>query len=141
MVVGYSMTPPEHEITRLLREWSSGEKTAFDRLLPLVYRELHKIARGYMIRQSPGHTLQTTAIVHAAYLTLAAASEHDWQSRAHFFGVAAKAMRHVLVDRARARASGKRGRETRLLPLDEAIAVTHGKDRELISLDDALTAL
>ena len=102
--------PSEDNLTRLLVQWGRGDEAALNRLIPLVYRELHKMAKRYMAPQNAGHTLQTTAVIHEAYLKLAAGPEHDWESRAHFFGVAAKAMRHVLVDHARTRLSAKRGR-------------------------------
>lgn len=93
-----------------------------------------------MVRQGPDHTLQTTAVIHEAYLKLAG-GDHDWESRGHFFGVAAKAMRHVLVDHARNSLSAKRGAEVRFVPLEEAIAFVAGKEPELIALDEALTCL
>ena len=98
-----------HEVTRLLRAWSEGEPTALDELLPLVYRELHRQAERFMRAQSLGHTLQVTGLVHEAYLRLVDQEGVEWQSRAHFFGVAGKAMRSILVDHARARGAAKRG--------------------------------
>jgi RNA polymerase sigma-70 factor, ECF subfamily len=134
------MTSAGHEVTRLLNQWAHGDRAALDQLLPLVYKELHKMAKRYMEEQSPGHTLQTTAVIHEAYLKLAG-TEQDWQSREHFFGVAAKAMRHVLVDHARARKAAKRGGEVQMLPLEEGIAISGGVAAEIVVLDEALTAL
>jgi RNA polymerase sigma factor (TIGR02999 family) len=107
----------------------------------MVYAELHKMARRYMNQQNPPHTLQTTALIHEAYLRLAGDSAKRWQNRAHFFGVAAKAMRHVLVDHARARCSEKRGGVLRPLRLDEEIDSSGERMAQLIALDDALTDL
>ena len=103
------MAASEPDITELLLQWGNGDKNALDRLLPLVYRELHKLAKRYMAKQDHGHTLQTTAVIHEAYLKLASGDAPNWQNRSHFFAVAAKAMRHVLVDHARTRLSAKRG--------------------------------
>jgi RNA polymerase sigma factor (TIGR02999 family) len=96
------MTPAPHHITQLLNEWGNGDQAALDRLTPLVYAELRRMARRHMNQQRPGHTLQTTALIHEAYMRLAGDSAKRWDNRAHFFGVAAKAMRCVLVDHARA---------------------------------------
>jgi RNA polymerase sigma factor (TIGR02999 family) len=129
------------EITRLLKRWAEGDRTAGDELMPLVYGELRKLAKRYMERQGAGHTLQPTAVVHEAYLKLAGA-EQDWQNRSHFFGVAATAMRHILVDHARASRSAKRGGDVIVVPLDEGSAVSGGDSAsELLELDAALTAL
>jgi RNA polymerase sigma factor (TIGR02999 family) len=133
--------PSEDNLTQLLVQWGNGDEAALDRLMPLVYRELHKMAKRYMGRQDAGHTLQTTAVIHEAYIKLAAGGEQDWESRAHFFGVAAKAMRHVLVDHARTRLSAKRGGDLRAVTLDEGILVAGGQERGLVALDDALTTL
>ena len=133
--------PTRSDVTELLLQWGKGDQAALERLMPLVYRELHKIAKNYMARQSPGHTLQTTAIIHEAYLKLTGSTEHDWQNSAHFFAVAAKAMRHVLVDHARTALSAKRGGHACEVTLDEGIAMAPGQDRELVALDDALTTL
>jgi RNA polymerase sigma factor (TIGR02999 family) len=132
---------PGNEVSQLLLQWGQGDKAALTRLMPLVYGELHKMAKHYMAREDAGHTLQTTAIIHEAYLKLAAGAEHDWQSQAHFFGVAAKAMRHVLVDHARTRLSAKRGGAMQAMTLDEGIAVATGQERGLVALDEALTTL
>lgn len=115
------MSSPTDEITELLRRWSAGDDSAAQQLFPLVYRELHRMAKRYMTQGGPGHTLQTTAVIHEAYLKLAG-GERDWENRAHFFGVAAKAMRHILLDHARTNLAVKRGAEVQFVPLDEAVA-------------------
>jgi len=135
------MTTSSHEVTQLLILWGQGEPAAIQRLLPLVYRELHKLAKRYMGQQDPGHTLQTTALLHEAYLKLTGDSDRHWENRHHFLGVAAKAMRHVLVDHARAKHAGKRGGAVKIVPLDDGVAVATGRTAELVALDDALTAL
>jgi len=129
------------EVTRLLNDWSNGDQAAFDQVLPLVYHELRKIAKRYMRRQDADHTLQSTAVVHEAYLKLMGGTERDWSSRSHFFAVAAKAMRQVLMDHARSSLAAKRGGNIQLVELDEALAVSGGKHRDLVTLDEALTAL
>jgi RNA polymerase sigma factor (TIGR02999 family) len=135
------MTPSAQQVTQLLIEWGNGNQAALEQLIPMVYAELHKMARRYMNQQNPPHTLQTTALIHEAYLRLAGDSAKRWQNRAHFFGVAAKAMRHVLVDHARARCSEKRGGVLRPLRLDEEIDSSGERMAQLIALDDALTDL
>jgi len=135
------MAANDPDITGLLLQWSKGDPAALERLLPLVYRELHKLAKRYMGQQNQGHTLQTTAVIHEAYMKLAANDSPGWQNRSHFFAVAAKAMRHVLVDHARTRLSAKRAGEFQALTLDERIAVVPGREREMVALDDALTSL
>ena len=138
---GCSMASPE-EVTRLLREWGEGNQAAFDELMPLVYAELHRIASRYMATQNPGHTLQTTALIHEACIRLICDSATRWENRAHFFGVAAKCMRHILVDYARARGAGKRGGDGyRSVRLDEAVAVSGEHITDIVALDDALTDL
>jgi len=109
--------------------------------MPLIYRELHNLAKRQMTQQEPGHTLQTTAVIHEAYLKLGGSSDKDWENRAHFFGVAAKAMRHVLVDHARSRRAAKRGGEVRIEQLDEGADFGVARAAEMIALDDALTSL
>jgi RNA polymerase sigma factor (TIGR02999 family) len=132
---------PSLDITQLLRAWSGGDRTALDRLTPAVYQELRRIARGYMRRENQGNTLQTTALVNEAYLRLVDVANVGWQDRAHFFAVAAQMMRRILVDAARARASGKRGGGVRRAYLDQIPDISAGRDTELIALDDALQAL
>ena len=135
------MTVSSNQITQLLAAWSSGDETAMDQLMPLVYGELRRIARRYMAGQRAGHTLQTTALIHEAYLKLVGQGERRWQNRAHFFGVAAQAMRHILVDYARARHADKRGGEAQAVSLDEATASTGTQAAEIVALDDALRRL
>lgn len=134
-------TPSIHEITGLLLAWSDGDKEALEKLTPLVYQELYRLAHAYLRGERAGHTLQTTALVNEAYLRLIDASQMRWQNRAHFFAVSAKMMRHILVDFARARRNRKRGGGALQVTLDEAITVATGKSTELVALDDALTAL
>jgi RNA polymerase sigma factor (TIGR02999 family) len=118
---GGAMTPGSgHAVTDLLQAWASGDQGALDELLPLVYDELRRQARRYMRAQPAGHTLQTTALVHEAYLRLVGQAPVEWKGRAHFFGVAAKAMRSILVDHARARSAAKRGGSARAITLDDA---------------------
>jgi RNA polymerase sigma-70 factor, ECF subfamily len=131
----------QQEVTQLLIECGNGNQAALDQLFPLVYAELHRMARHYMCMQHSGHTLQTTALIHEAYLRLAGDSDNRWQNRAHFFAVAAKSMRHVLVDHARAHQTDKRGGEKHTLPLDEAIVVSGERMAEIVALHDALTDL
>jgi len=135
------MTPPSEEITQWLVAWSNGDRGALERLMPLVYSELHRIARRYMERENPGHTLQTTALINEAYLRLADQTESRWQNRAHFFGVAARMMRHILVDYARARQGLKQGGGAQHLSFDETAMASPEPSRELLALDDALRAL
>jgi len=134
-------TPPTHEITQWLVGWSDGDPSALEKLTPLVYRELHRLAQAYMRGERPGHTLQTTALVNEAYVRLIDADTMGWQNRAHFYGVAAKLMRHILVDFARSRDQVKRGGGVEPLPLDEAWTIAADRTAELVNLDDALTAL
>ena len=133
-----------HMVTDLLRAWAAGDPAALDELLPLVYDELRRQARRYMRAQPPGHTLQTTALVHEAYLRLVGQSHVDWQSRAHFLGVASKAMRSILVDHARARSAAKRGGAARAITLDEAGGVADARSQrgvDVLALDEALARL
>jgi len=131
----------QHEITRLLRAWSAGNEGARERLMPLVYEELHRLANAYMSRERPDHTLQTTALVHEAYLRLTDASSASFQDRAHFFGMCALLMRRILVDWARSRGSFKRGGDWRPLQLNEALVISPESEIDLVALDDALRSL
>jgi len=137
----FQMFPPRDDVTRLLRRWARGDRGALDELMPLIYMELHNLAKRQMMQQEAGHTLQTTAVIHEAYLRLGGGSDKDWENRAHFFGVAAKAMRHVLVDHARSRRAAKRGGEVRIEQLDEGADFGVARSAEMIALDDALTSL
>ncbi len=130
-----------HEITQLLVAWSDGDQAALEKLTPLVYQELHRLAQGYLRGERPGNLLQTTALVHEAYLRLVGASQRRWQNRAHFFAVSAQLMRHILVDFARARRNHKRGGGALRVSLDEALNVVSGHNVELVALDDALRDL
>jgi RNA polymerase sigma-70 factor, ECF subfamily len=135
------MSSPSDEITQLLRRWGQGDRGALDKLMPLIYKELHKLAKLRMRQQEAGHTLQTSAVIHEAYLKLGGSSDKDWENRGHFFGVAAKVMRHVLVDHARSRRAAKRGGEVRIEQLDEGADFGDARTAETIALDDALTSL
>lgn len=134
-------TQPTHEITDLLLAWGDGDTGALEKLTPLVYQELHRLARGYMRGEREGHTLETTALVHEAYLRLVDVSQMRWQNRAHFFAVSAQLMRHILVDFARARRNLKRGGDAQQVSLDDALTVAAGHRAELVALDDALKDL
>jgi len=137
------MTPPlPHQVTQLLRAWGNGDPTALDELLPLVYGELHRQAERFMRSQTPGHTLQVTGLVHEAYLRLVNQEGAEWQGRAHFFGVAGKAMRSILVDHARARGAAKRGAGAQRLSLG-AVDAAAGPDVavDVVALDEALSRL
>jgi RNA polymerase sigma factor (TIGR02999 family) len=126
----------------MLKDWSGGDREALDQLLPFVYDELHRQASRYLRRERSDHTLQTTALIHEAYLKLIDQREVQWQNRAHFFAVAAQAMRRILVDYARTRKREKRGGDDVKLQLDEAINVSSGeKSIDLVALDEALTRL
>jgi RNA polymerase sigma factor (TIGR02999 family) len=129
------------QVTNLLNRWASGDRGAGEKVFPLVYRELRRIASRSMNREGASHTLQTTALVNEAYIRLTGDSSKQWANRSHFFGVAAKAMRHFLVDYARAEATAKRGGDHKPLSLDEALLIAGERMPQLIMLDDALTAL
>jgi RNA polymerase sigma-70 factor (ECF subfamily) len=135
------MESSSQQVSQLLQRWSDGDSGAFDQLMPLVYGELRRMARRYMGQQPSGHTLQTTALIHEAYLRLVGQEEKRWENRAHFFGVAAQAMRHILVDYARARSTAKRGGEARAVSLEETAIVSDERAAELVALDDALEGL
>ena len=129
------------EITQLLLNWSKGDQAALDQLIPLVYPELRKLARRYMGRESPEHTLQTSALVNEAYVRLVDQGEIQWKGRAHFFGIAARLMRQILVDRARRRNFAKRGGGAIRVSLNEATTVAQEQSASVIALDDALKNL
>jgi RNA polymerase sigma factor (TIGR02999 family) len=134
-------TPSPQDVTQLLLAWGQGEQSALDRLIPLVYKELRRLAKRYMAREQPGHLLQTTALVNEAYLQLIDWNKVGWKNRAHFFGVSAQLMRRILVDFARSRNYAKRGGEVRHVSLDEALEVSHHRGPDLVALDDAVNAL
>jgi RNA polymerase sigma factor (TIGR02999 family) len=130
-----------HEVTQLLIEWSKGDKAALNRLMPLIYEELRRLAHRYMSRERPGHTLQTTALVNEAYVRLINRKNIHWRDRTHFFAIAAQLMRSILVDHARSHAYAKRGGGARKLTLDEAILGSQERAAEVVALDDALKGL
>src|SRR5436190_3810016 len=135
------MESSPREVTQLLQQWSNGRSEARDELFPVIYAELRRLAAGYMRHERAGHTLQPTALVHEAFLKLVDQRAVRWQNRAHFFGIAAQAMRRILVDHARAHTAGKRGDGAQKVPLDDAIAVGGMMDVGLLALDEALTRL
>ena len=135
------MTPSSQSITQLLIEWRDGDQTALDRLIPLVHRELRRLAHHYLKQERPGHTLQTAALVNEAYLKLVDHKGMQWQNRAHFFAVAAQAMRRILVDHARTRDALKRGGGLVMTNLDEAAALVDTQAADLLALNDALNRL
>jgi len=135
------MASAGQDITRLLLAWRGGDQQAFEKLVPVVYDELRRIARCYIDRESSGHPLQATALVHEAYLRLIDASQVHWQNRAHFFGVSANLMRRILVDFARAGNFQKRGGQAQHIPLDDAVLLSPEQAPDLIALDEALDRL
>jgi RNA polymerase sigma factor (TIGR02999 family) len=135
------MTGQSDELTQLLNSWSNGDDQALDKLIPLVYAELRKLARRHMGRENPDHTLQTSALINEAYLKLIDQQSVQWQNRAHFFAVAAQVMRHILIDHARAQRFAKRGAGAAKVSLDETAVLTDERASELVALDDALTTL
>lgn len=135
------MAQQADQITELLQSWSQGNHAAAEKLIPLVYEELHRLAQRYMSDEQPGHTLQTTALVNEAYVRLVDSTRTDWESRTHFLAVCAQVMRRILVDWARSRKALKRGAGVRALELNEALAATTQPGSDLVAIDDALTAL
>jgi RNA polymerase sigma factor (TIGR02999 family) len=133
--------PTTHEVTRLLKAWSAGDKEALEKLTPLVYRQLHQVAQRYMAGERSGHTLQTTALVNEVYLRLVDCGKVNWQDRAHFFAVSAQLMRRILIDFARSRGYLKRGGAVPHISLEEAPSVCNEPDVNLVALDDALKTL
>jgi RNA polymerase sigma factor (TIGR02999 family) len=129
------------EVTQLLCLWSGGDRAALESLMDVVYPELRHLAHAYLRRERPGHTLQSTALVHEAYLRLIDQKSVTWQNRAHFFGIAAHMMRRILVDHARGRQASKRGAGISLLTLDEAVAGSSPRALDLLALDQALESL
>ncbi|MEO7660531.1 MAG: sigma-70 family RNA polymerase sigma factor [Pyrinomonadaceae bacterium] len=135
------MATLSNEITHLLINWGNGDQAALDDLIPLVTAKLRRMARHYMARENPGHTLQTSALINEAYIRLVDQQNVPWQNRSHFYGVAAQVMRHILIDHARKHRFAKRGGGVRNIPLDEAMVANDARAEELIALDDALKAL
>lgn len=131
--------PTTHDVTRLLAQWAQGDEKALAELTPLVYRELRQLAAGYLRKERSGHTLQPTALVHEAYLRLLEQTSPGWENRSHFFGVAARLMRQILVDHARRKQAGKRGGLK--VSLDEAVSFQQERSGDLVTLDSGLNAL
>lgn len=129
------------DVTKLLIAWKSGNKDALDQLIPLVYQELHKLARSHLNRERGDHTLQPTALIHEAYVRLIHQNTPEWKSRTHFFGIASQLMRQILVDHARKHCASKRGGGMETVPLDDALIYSTERAASLLQLDDALTAL
>jgi len=134
-------SPPRHQITELLAEWRDGNQSALDELYPLVYDELHRLARRYMSRERKDHTLQTTALINEAYVRLVDQKNVNWANRSHFFAISAQIMRRILIDHARRHAYAKRGGGAQQVSLEEVAAVVPGQGRELVRLDEALKSL
>jgi len=134
-------TLAQGDITALLIDWGNGDKAALDKLIPLVYEELRRMAHQYMRRERPGNTLQSSALINEAYIRLVDYRRMHWRDRAHFFAVAAQAMRRILVERARSRRRDKRGGAAQKVSLDETAAFAAERAADLIALDDALTQL
>jgi RNA polymerase sigma factor (TIGR02999 family) len=135
------MSSDAENVTRLLADWSDGNQQALEQLLPLIYNELRHLAHNFLYRERPGHTLQTTALVHEAYLKLIDQRDAHWQNRAHFFAIAAQAMRRILIDSARKHAAAKRGGGAEKVSLDQAAEISLEPDSSLLALDEALNAL
>jgi RNA polymerase sigma factor (TIGR02999 family) len=135
------MAESPQDVTQLLQAWSAGEPGALDKLAPVVYRELHRLAQRYMAQERPGQTLRATALVNEAYLRLVDVKQVSWQNRAHFFGVSAQCMRRILVERARARRTLKRGSGGPAVTFDEGLLIGPAAGPDLVALDDALKDL
>jgi RNA polymerase sigma factor (TIGR02999 family) len=131
----------KHEVTMILRDWSGGDRAAPERLMPFVYEELRRLARSFLARERGGHTLQPTALVNEAYLRLVDQTRVDWQNRAHFYGIAARMMRRVLIDHARAHVTDKRGGGAVRLSLEDVQAPAEQRAASLLDLDEALERL
>jgi RNA polymerase sigma factor (TIGR02999 family) len=132
---------PTHDVTVLLEKWSGGDQKALDELMPLVYGELRRLAASHFRREKPGHTLQSTAVVHEAFMRLVNQRDVRWQNRAHFYGIAAQMIRRILLDYARSRQAGKRGAGAVKLQLDDALGVPEQKSLDILALNDALDRL
>jgi|SRR5271169_23046 len=133
--------PPTHEVTQLLKAWTTGDEQALEKLTPLVYEELHRRAHVYMVSQRPGHIMQTSALVNEVYIRLVDCAQMNWQDRAHFLAMSARLMRRILIDFARSRGYQKRGGGALHISLDEVPSVCNEPDPNLLALDDALKAL
>jgi len=134
-------SPASHDVTQLLVAWTNGDQAARDQLMSVVYEELHRLARRYMRKESPGHTLQTSALVNEAFLRLVDQRNVHWQNRAHFFAIAAQMMRRILVDYARGRNYAKRGGGARAFTLDEELIVSDERSDEVVAVHEALEEL
>ena len=130
-----------HELTGLLAAWKGGDNQALEQLMPIVYGELRRVAEFHIRQERPGHTLQPTALIHEAYIRLVRGGQPDWASRVHFYAIASRTMRQVLVEWARRKRANKRGGPAAKVALDEAFMISMGNEGELLALDDALTAL
>ena len=135
------MATASTDVTQLLKDWSGGDQAAVDKLMPLVYEELRRLAHQYMRREKPGHTLQTSALVNEAYVRLVDQSKIQWEGRAHFFGIAARLMRQILVDQARRKNFAKRGGGAIRVSLDSGTAIAQEQSANIMALDDALRTL
>ena len=135
------MSADSENVTQLLQDWSAGNERALEDLLPLIYNELRRLAHNFLYRERPGHTLQTTALVHEAYLKLIDQKDARWQNRSHFFAIAAQAMRRILIDSARRHAAMKRGGPQEKLSLDDVPEVSLEPNIKLLALDEALNEL
>ena len=135
------MTTSPQQVTQLLINWSNGDQAARDKLMPLVYDELHRLAHQYMKRESPGHTLQTSALVNEAFVKLVDQTDVRWQNRSHFFAIAAQLMRRILVDHARSRQTAKRGGGARPVSFDDALLVSDERSAEVVAVHEALERL
>lgn len=134
-------TQQSNQVTKLLHDWSQGNKGALDQLMPVVYSELRRLANSYLRSERPDHTLQATALIHEAYLRLIDQNTPRWESRAHFFGVAARLMRQILVDHARSRAAVRRGGDQQRISLDDALLFSEDQAADLVAFDEALGRL
>lgn len=135
------MAPSPQQVTQLLVAWGGGDQAARDELMPLVYEELRRLAHKFIRHERPGHTLQTSALLNEAYLRLVDQKNVQWQDRAHFFGIAARLMRQILVDYARKRSYAKRGGGAQRVSLDEAMIVSDERAADVVALDDAMNIL
>jgi RNA polymerase sigma factor (TIGR02999 family) len=135
------MTPSPNNVTQMLHDWSNGDREVVDKLIPVVYDELRRQAARYLRRERPGHTLQTTALIHEAYIRLIDQKNVRWQNRAHFYAISAQLMRRILVDHARSRQAAKRGGNDIKLPLEEAMVASDEREVDVVALDEALERL
>ena len=133
--------PSTQNVTEMLNDWRNGDQAALDRLIPVVYDELRRQAAGYLRRERPGHTLQSAALIHEAYLRLINQQNIEWKNRAHFYAIAARLMRQILVDHARKRNASKRGGSDIRVSLEDAMVVSPEANVDLVALDEALTRL